>query len=564
MTPLLHHDAIDDVIVKHLAKFRKPGVLSVRPGIEVTHHQITGRPSIVAIVKRKKDRVAAKNRLPDQVEGIPVDVREATPMHRLRLTDPAKAAVLKAFGRASDDDHEYPNERDVKTGKLLTSPRRKPGPRVVGSPVLEAQANKPELTYTPASVPLKAVTRPMTILACASPDAGYTVLAEFLEATKKSLTVGMYDFTSAQILSVFTAALKKGKTRLTMVLDHPPLNPTANQTDEDAMAAIHKADKGASIAWALTRPDPRATKWIFPTSYHIKVAVRDSSSFWLSSGNWNVSNQPNLAANKSIDGSLSNADRDWHVVVMDEGLAKVFEAYIAHDHTVASGANGPLDKAHEAMVVKANAQLLKEQAAARARTPVVTSKVPFTLGKPKLFTKVPVTIQPLLTPDKGKSTTMYVEHILALLKSAKKTLYLQLQYINPSTYPADADFMKLVTALREALERGVDVRIITSQFESTHLEAMHLAGLSGVLRIQHAVHNKGIVVDSRTVVVSSQNWSADGTLRNRDAGVIIQHPAIAQFFEAIFLQDWESRSTPASTHPVLPKAAGHRLTPVRR
>jgi hypothetical protein len=245
MTALLHHDAVDDVIVRHLAKFRKPGVLSVRPGIEVTHHKLTGRPSIVAIVRRKKDRLPAKSRLPDQVEGIPVDVREATPMHRLRLTDPAKHAVLKAFGRASDDDHEYPFERDVKTGKLVAASRPP------SAPVLERRAGMPELPYTPASVPLKAVTRPMTILACASPDAGYTVLAEFLEATKKSLTVGMYDFTSAQILSVFTGVLKKGR-KLTMVLDHPPLNPTANQTDEDSMTAIHRADKKAATAWSCS------------------------------------------------------------------------------------------------------------------------------------------------------------------------------------------------------------------------------------------------------------------------------------------------------------------------
>ncbi|MBC7897387.1 MAG: hypothetical protein H7066_18360 [Cytophagaceae bacterium] len=190
--------------------------------------------------------------------------------------------------------------------------------------------------------------------------------------------------------------------------------------------------------------------------------------------------------------------------------------------------------------------------------------MPFTLGKPKVFTKVPVTIQPLLTPDKGKQTTMYVENVLSLLQSAKKTLYLQLQYINPSTSPADADFMKLVTALREALERKVDVRIICSQFESTHLEAMHLAGLSGVLRIQHAVHNKGIVVDSKTVVVSSQNWSADGTLRNRDAGLIIKHPGIAQFFEANFLQDWESRSSPASTHETVPASPPRKAAAKKR
>ena len=35
------------------------------------------------------------------------------------------------------------------------------------------------------------------------------------------------------------------------------------------------------------------------------------------------------------------------------------------------------------------------------------------------------------------------------------------------------------------------------------------------------MHNKGIVVDSKTVLVSSQNWSSAGVLQNRDAGVII-------------------------------------------
>jgi phosphatidylserine/phosphatidylglycerophosphate/cardiolipin synthase-like enzyme len=44
------------------------------------------------------------------------------------------------------------------------------------------------------------------------------------------------------------------------------------------------------------------------------------------------------------------------------------------------------------------------------------------------------------------------------------------------------------------------------------------------------------------VLVSSQNWSADGTLRNRDAGVIIENADIAKYFEAIFLDDWNLRA----------------------
>jgi hypothetical protein len=45
--------------------------------------------------------------------------------------------------------------------------------------------------------------------------------------------------------------------------------------------------------------------------------------------------------------------------------------------------------------------------------------------------------------------------------------------------------------------------------------------------------------------VSRQNWSGDGFLRNRGAGLIIHHPEIAQYYEAVFLDDWNQRTTPS-------------------
>jgi phosphatidylserine/phosphatidylglycerophosphate/cardiolipin synthase-like enzyme len=59
------------------------------------------------------------------------------------------------------------------------------------------------------------------------------------------------------------------------------------------------------------------------------------------------------------------------------------------------------------------------------------------------------------------------------------------------------------------------------------------------VKIQNNVHNKGIIVDGKAVVVSSQNWSTDGTLYNRDVGVIIYNKAAAQYFQKIFLHDWD-------------------------
>ena len=131
----------------------------------------------------------------------------------------------------------------------------------------------------------------------------------------------MYDFTSADILNEVISVIQPGNMQFKMVLDHPPRNPTANQTDDVTRTDILNADANAEINWALTRSDPVVTEWIFPTSYHIKVAVRDSKAFMLSSGNYNVSNQPNLAAGDPTRGSLANADRDWHVIVLDPEMA---------------------------------------------------------------------------------------------------------------------------------------------------------------------------------------------------------------------------------------------------
>jgi len=37
---------------------------------------------------------------------------------------------------------------------------------------------------------------------------------------------------------------------------------------------------------------------------------------------------------------------------------------------------------------------------------------------------------------------------------------------------------------------------------------------------------------------SSMNWSGEGVLRNRDAGVIIENATAAQYYTNIFLDDW--------------------------
>jgi phosphatidylserine/phosphatidylglycerophosphate/cardiolipin synthase-like enzyme len=46
------------------------------------------------------------------------------------------------------------------------------------------------------------------------------------------------------------------------------------------------------------------------------------------------------------------------------------------------------------------------------------------------------------------------------------------------------------------------------------------------------------VIDGKTVVVSSQNFSPSGVYENRDAGLILESEDIAQYFAPIFDADW--------------------------
>jgi len=67
------------------------------------------------------------------------------------------------------------------------------------------------------------------------------------------------------------------------------------------------------------------------------------------------------------------------------------------------------------------------------------------------------------------------------------------------------------------------------------------------VKIQNNVHNKGFVFDGKTVVVSSMNWSGEGVLNNRDAGVIIENTQASQYHDKIFMDDWANHSDQSIT-----------------
>jgi hypothetical protein len=564
--------AINKIIRKNLARLRKPGVLTVRPGFEITKQQLTGKSAIVATVQTKAAGLPKSVLLPNAIGSIPVDVREATPQQRLRAHDPAAAALVRTFGlgRLHDQAPTWPFEREMPSGRLLKDPKdltrselaKVTAKQPATQKALAAHAKREKIDYVPANVPLDPVLTTTTITAHASPDAGLVTLQNFLAGTKKSLVIGMYDFTSGTILKNFEDILV-GKRTLKMVLDNPAPNDTRDQTDTQTVQDLNTTlGTRSKIVRALDNKDIFVSKWMFPFAYHIKVIVRDGTAFWLSSGNLNNSNQPDLSSP-----IVHKRDRDWHVIIEDENLAKVFAAYLNQDFASAKQFQVPQPGGPTATAISdAHSKL----AAETNPPPPPSPKAPIPGRVPaKVFKDISVKITPLLTPDKlPDHQPQYLTNIINLISSATKSLFIQLQYIESSNGTGD-NYDKLLQAIADRVAAGVDVRLIEdSTFGLQWIEKMKQAGvdLTANISTMEAVHNKGFVVDSRSVVVSSQNFSPAGVETNRDAGVIIESEDIAQYFEPIFRSDWQKakpavktsakRSKPKTRIPRKPKAKG--------
>jgi phosphatidylserine/phosphatidylglycerophosphate/cardiolipin synthase-like enzyme len=497
-------------IKQNLKRFKKSGVLFVRPGYCTSKAGwLSKKEAIVAVVARGRK----PPKLPSKIGGTPVDVRSATQIEQFSHDTPEQ------FSRLADHRAEFRGtsllpEFDPSTGSV------KPpiAPKVAAS-----HQTKAPVTYSAPNVALSPVNGIIPMICHVSPDAGWTELENFISGTKSKLKVSMYDFTSAHVLNLFETKLSGIPIQIT--LDDPSLNPTADQADPVTVHDLKtKFAANFNSAWALVRSSPEADSWIYPTAYHIKVMVRDSDTVWVSSGNLNNSNQPQIEVGnpKPTDqATAKHSDRDWHVIVQSSGLAKTFEAYLDHDFQVAT---------LHAANLSPNLKQPKPPT-----TPPTTSGT-FNFTKPQTVNE-PVTITPLLTPDPG----VYQTAILDLINSVQSSLYIQLQYIHPSSDPANAKFTDLIDAVAAKINKGLDVKIILSEFQTAKggLDALQAAGINlDNVKIQNNVHNKGFVFDHKIVVVSSMNWSGEGVLSNRDAGVIIDNATAAKYYEGVFLDDW--------------------------
>ena len=491
--------AVAAIIAAHTAELaRIDGFLRAEPGFAVIDGQLVREPAIIVYVAAAATADAA----PATLDGIRVAVVQPDPWTAIDL---------------------MPQTRDLAAALDAVAVTLTPYEPLPGNPID------------------RRVTIEHPILCSVGPDAGWIVLKHFLAATRHKLTVAMYDFSADYIAKSLINAATAHPFRTAMTLDDSI--DASERAIQDRLVATLGTHYSCSVI--LCGPSRR-----FPSAYHPKVAVQDDKRFWLSSGNWSPHSQPQIdpiGDPASAVGMYAIGNRDWHLVIDDAPLAKLFERYILHDKAAADG--DPMARGLETsisfpdlFVPVAGLMALGAADASRALPPPPQP--------PARLPAVPrhVSVQPLLSPDN------YAPRVAAWIKGAQHSLHLQYAYINYSVKPQDAAFRNLLDWLGvQSWRADFDLRIIVGNYGTDKLRLLAEHGFNDkVLRVQQMVHNKGVIRDGNQVLVSSQNWSGDGFLRNRDAGLIIDDAEIAAYYDKIFVADWEFRAQAAFALSALP------------
>lgn len=461
------------VIETHAELFNQPGIFSARPAFH------PDEPDPVISVLLKPDTTPTG--IPDKINGIKIETGIATPLEILQGPIPLSA------WKGSDIE--------------------------AGPPAIHYQ---PPTNVSLEKMEVKKITCHI------GPDAGWTTLKPFLEATEKSLTVAMYEFYADHIIETVTTLGEQTDAQLNIILQVSANDKTIEETLSESWP-----ERLDFVKASVSGPNR-----LFNNSYHTKVAVRDSKAMWLSSGNWSPNSQP-LLESESDQFVYRRGNREWHVIVEDKPFSVMYEKFIRFDMEEARAITQP-----EASQILPDLLIPTNISVAEAAI-VQPAFKPATFGD----AEDPISVQPLMSPDN------YAPEILKLIKKAKTSLYLQFSYINQ---PSTLIFNDIIDAVSAKIKEGLDVKILVGSSQKPDAVTLLIARgwkTKYFKKQSQKIHNKGILIDGKIAVVGSNNWSSDGTQYNRDTSLVFYSKPITQYYTEVFLFDWNNLSRPVISAP---------------
>jgi phosphatidylserine/phosphatidylglycerophosphate/cardiolipin synthase-like enzyme len=341
-----------------------------------------------------------------------------------------------------------------------------------------------------------------------SPDCSLELYLNCIEQADHEILLNVYEFSSPIMADALTSARKRG-VNVTVLVEGGPVGGITPEGN----AIFERLTRNNITVYRMgTIGDNHA-----PYRYnHAKYIVADSLYLFITSENFKGNGFP-------AEGKSGN--RGWGVCFIDPGVAGYFRDLFLSD--INGKGISPITGKAGPMEPDGGASHAKE-------------------FSPQRFESAKVT--PVLSPD-----TSYL--ISDLLCSATSRIDIEQAYISNESKGVPNRFLSNAI---NASRRGVQVRVLLDSYwfntegEDDNDEMM--AYINQVAVSEHLplearcaeldrnelekIHNKGVIVDRNKVLVSSINWNYNSPTFNREAGVIIEQPEAAEYFGAVFEDDW--------------------------
>ncbi|MCU0632391.1 MAG: phospholipase D-like domain-containing protein [Methanolinea sp.] len=347
-------------------------------------------------------------------------------------------------------------------------------------------------------------------IAFVSPDCSREVFLGAVGRAEREILVSIYEFTSPVLAGHLEDAHQRGVEVRVLVEGGP-----VGGIPLEEHSVISRLQQCGIPVRSMAGTEMVHTPYRF---LHSKYMVIDSREVLVTSENFKENGFPERG---------SRGNRGWGVAITHPGLAEYFRSVYTHD--AAGGWTIPAVPGEGDQEIPSAREYPAE-------------------FSPYVFTGA--TVIPVISPD-----TSSLLHPLIL--DAQRSVDIEMAYITNETPSTLNPF--LADAVNVS-RRGIPVRVILDSYYYNVEGEADNDEMAGVLNDMAAseglplearcadlgpgrvekIHNKGVIVDGEKVLISSINWNQNSPTFNREAGVILHHHGVGEYYTRAFERDWEA------------------------
>ncbi|MFH1101978.1 MAG: phospholipase D-like domain-containing protein [Methanobacteriota archaeon] len=348
-----------------------------------------------------------------------------------------------------------------------------------------------------------------------SPDCSYPAITKELRNATHTISLNMYEFTDPFLYQELIQALERQVT-LNIFMEGSPVG---GVDIREKYILTQLARHGANIRLMANNQNQHIYAR-YPYD-HAKYLVIDSTTVIIESCNW---------AKTGVPKDPTSGNREWGIIIKNPEVASYYQQVFSEDWNPYYQDSIPLEDLNLAIPTQFTLD-----------TTITTGIYTPQFNPETLHGKF--TLTPVLSPDTSEQC------ILDAIDSAEETILIEQLTLAKNWDDVISPF---INHLIQKAAQGVDIKIImnynpqyisettdlfaTKQlFEENHIQVKFLYTNWSVFT---NMHNKGMIIDNQTVLISSINWNENSVRRNREAGVLIHNNTVAQYYANVFYADW--------------------------